>query len=363
MEATVGGIFREHFDEYQKRYPQPLHKLKAVSAMQRCRTAEMGGHVRRCPHGHVEEVYYNSCKHRSCPQCSSLPTERWLEKQKAKLLECDHYHVVFTMPHYLIALWWCNPRRMADLLFQCATETLRELLADPKYLGATVGILATLHTWGRDLIRHPHLHCLVTGGGCSPSGQWIGVSGEFLLPYRVVRKILRAKYVAGLRKAYEAGELKLPRGLGERGFEALMSKVGRRVKWNTRILRALRSRGWRSGLSGSLRPRWSAAQPADHPRRGRSGRVSFYRSPHPPEGRAAADAGGVHAPAALAHPGKGPSRGPSLRSLPRAQSPAAGAMPGASGTTTGGGAGVSRLAALSRAIGTRPGEPLSSVRG
>lgn len=235
MEATVGGIFREHFGEYEKSYPQPLHKLKAVSALQRCRTVEMGGHVRRCPHGHVEEVYYNSCKHRSCPQCSSLPTQRWLEKQKARLLDCDHYHAVFTIPHYLIALWWCNQRRMADLLFQCAIETLRELLADPKHLGAAVGILATLHTWGRDLIRHPHLHCLVTGGGWSPNGEWVSVRGEFLLPYRVVRKVFRAKYVAGLRKAYEAGELNLPRGLSEQGFDNLMIKVGRRVKWNTRI--------------------------------------------------------------------------------------------------------------------------------
>ena len=143
MEATVGGLFREHFDDYQKRYPQPLHKLKAVSAMQRCRTAEMGGHVSRCPEGHVQEVHYNSCKHRSCPQCHALPTQRWLEQQKSRLLDCDHYHAVFTIPHYLIALWARNQRLMADLLFRCAMETLRELLSDPKYLGATVGILAT----------------------------------------------------------------------------------------------------------------------------------------------------------------------------------------------------------------------------
>ncbi len=235
MEGTVGGIFRKHFDEYSQRYPQPLHKRKAASAMMRCRTAEMGGHVRRCPHGHIEEVHYNSCKHRSCPQCSSLPTERWLEKQKARLLDCTHYHAIFTLPHALIALWWCNQRIMADLLFRGATETLKELLADPKYLGATVGILASLHTWGRDLSRHPHLHLLITGGGWSPAGEWIPVRGDFLLPYRVVRKIFRAKYVAALGKAYQAGELQLPPGLGEADFERLLIKVGRRVKWNTKI--------------------------------------------------------------------------------------------------------------------------------
>jgi hypothetical protein len=235
MEATVGAIFRHHFDDYQQRYPQPLHKHRAVAAMIRCRTAEMGGHVTRCPNGHIEEAHYNSCKHRSCPQCSSLPTKRWLEKQKSKLLDSDHYHAIFTIPHYLIALWWCNQRLMADLLFRTATETLRALLADPKYLGATVGILATLHTWGRDLSRHPHLHLLITAGGWLPEGKWIPVSGDYLLPYRVVRKLFRAKYVAALRKAYEAGELQLPLGLGQADFERLLIKVGHRVKWNTKI--------------------------------------------------------------------------------------------------------------------------------
>lgn len=235
MEATVGGIFRRHFDNYKERYPQPLHKLKAVKAIMSCRTAVLGGHVSRCPHGHVEEVHYNSCKHRSCPQCNSLPTERWLEKQKSRLLDCTHYHAIFTIPHYLIILWWCNQRLMADLLFRCATDTLKELLLDPKYLGATVGILTTLHTWGRDLRQHPHLHLLITGGGWSPEGKWIAVTGDYLLPYQVVRKLFRGKYVAALRKAYEAGDLRLPPGLSEADFASLMIKVGCRVKWNTHI--------------------------------------------------------------------------------------------------------------------------------
>jgi len=235
MEATVGGVFRRHFDDYKDRYPQPLHKLKAVTAIMRCRTAEMGGNVSRCPHGHVEEVHYNSCKHRSCPQCNSLPTERWLENQKSKLLDCTHYHAIFTLPHYLIAVWWCNQRLMGVFLFRGSTETIRELLADAKYLGATVGILASLHTWGRDLSQHPHLHLLITGGGWSPEGEWTPVTGDFLLPYRVVRKLFRGKYVAALRKAHEAGELQLPPGLSDADFEHLLTKVGRRVKWNTHI--------------------------------------------------------------------------------------------------------------------------------
>ena len=230
---TVGGILREHFDDYQRRYRQPLFKHKAVSALSRCRTGALGGHTQSCPHGHYEESHYNSCKHRHCPQCSALPTERWLDRQRHKLLGCDHYHAVFTLPHYLIGLWWANNRLMADLLFRCAVATLRELLADPKYLGASVGIVAALHTWGRDLSRHPHLHLLITGGGWTAAGQWQAVEGDFLLPYRVVRKLFRAKYVEALRQAHEQGQLRLPRGLSETDVEALLDKVATRVQWRT----------------------------------------------------------------------------------------------------------------------------------
>lgn len=171
MEASVQDIFATHFDAYASDHPLPLHKHKAARAIIDCRTAAMGGHVVRCPHGHVEEIHYNSRKNRSCPQCSALPTERWLEKVTGQLLDCDHYHVIFTIPHQLIGLWWLNQRLMADILFATATATVRELLNDPKYLGALVGIIASLHTWGRNLSRHPHLHLLVTGGvGMAESG-------------------------------------------------------------------------------------------------------------------------------------------------------------------------------------------------
>ncbi len=233
MKSTVGSLFRDHFEEYNQRYPQPLFKLKAVSAFMRCRTAAMGGHLQCCPNGHIEKAHYNSCKHRNCPLCNALPSARWLEKQQAMLLDCDHYHAIFTLPHYLLALWRHNTRLMADLLFRCAIETLRKLLDDPKYLGASVGILACLHTWGRDLNQHPHLHLLITGGGWTPERTWKAVSGDFLLPYRIVRKIFRAKYVEALNQAFQAGELQLPPGLQAKDFERLMKKVASRVKWRT----------------------------------------------------------------------------------------------------------------------------------
>ena len=135
-----------------------------------CRTAALGGHIQACPDGHMSRIWYNSCRHRSCPQCAYLQTERWLALQRARLLACDHYHVIFTLPHDLNPLWLANVPVMTTLLFQAVRDTLVELLADPKYLGAQPGILAALHTWSQTLVLHPHVHCLVTGGGLPPDG-------------------------------------------------------------------------------------------------------------------------------------------------------------------------------------------------
>jgi hypothetical protein len=230
---TVGRLFGEHFDDYHRRYPQPAFKRKVIKDLIGCRTAQMGGHRQCCPNGDYERVHYNSCKNRNCPLCSALPTERWLDQQRHKLLGCDHYHAVFTVPHYLLALWWTNNRLMADLLFRCAVATLRQLLEDPKYLGASVGVIAALHTWGRDLYRHPHWHLLITGGGWTGAGDWKSVEGDFLLPYRVVRQVFRAKYVEALKQAYEVGRLRLPNGVQSNDFQVLMHKVRTRVKWRT----------------------------------------------------------------------------------------------------------------------------------
>ena len=119
----------------------------------------------------MSRIWYNSCRHRSCPQCAYLQTERWLALQQARLLACDHYHVIFTLPHELNPLWLANVSVMTTLLFQAVRDTLGTLLADPKYLGAQPGILAALHTWSQTLVLHPHVHCLVTGGGLTPTGR------------------------------------------------------------------------------------------------------------------------------------------------------------------------------------------------
>jgi hypothetical protein len=234
MAPTVQSIFQDHFDAWLKDHPQPLHKIKAARAIMQCRTEALGGHIQRCPHGCVEKVWYNSCKHPSCPKCSALASERWLEKVKAKLLACDHYHAIFTLPHQLNDLWWRNNRLMADLLFRTAIDTLKELLGDEKYLGALPGMIACLHTWGRNLSRHPHLHVLITGGGWTGK-LWKEIANGHLLPFKVVRKLFAGKYIAALRKAQRQGKLQPPPDLTARKFQTLLNKLGAKVKWNVRI--------------------------------------------------------------------------------------------------------------------------------
>src|SRR5262249_33419090 len=169
--------------------PRPALARRAACPIGQRRTAALGGHVQACPDGHVSRIWYNSCRHRSCPQCAYLQTERWLVLQRARLLACDHYHVIFTLPHDLNPLWLANVPLMTTVLFQAVRDTLCTLLADPKYLGAQPGIIAALHTWSQTLMLHPHIHCLVTGGGLTPMGQWVAVRNGFLLPARVVMAV------------------------------------------------------------------------------------------------------------------------------------------------------------------------------
>jgi len=154
--VTLQTIFQDAFPAYEQRHALPVHVRRAAHALMQCRTAALGGHIQACPDGHVARVWYNSCRHRSCPQCAYLQTERWLALQRARLLACDHYHVIFTLPHELNPLWLANVPVMTTLLFQAVRDTLGTLLADPKYLGAQSGILAALHTWSQTLVLHQH---------------------------------------------------------------------------------------------------------------------------------------------------------------------------------------------------------------
>src|SRR2546427_7334155 len=200
--VTRQTIFQDALPAYEQTHALPARVRKAARAIMPCRTAALGGHIQACPNGHVTRVWYNACRHRSCPQCTYLPTERWLALQQTRLLACDHYHVIFTLPHDLNPLWLANVPVRSPLLFQAVRDTLSTLLADPKYLGAQPGIIAALHAWSQTLGLPPHRHCLVTGGGRTPAGTWVAVRNGFLLPMRVVMAVFRGKMGEAVREAF-----------------------------------------------------------------------------------------------------------------------------------------------------------------
>jgi putative transposase/transposase-like zinc-binding protein len=240
--VTLQMIFQDAFSAYEQTHPLPAHVRKAARAIMQCRTAALGDHVQACPDGHVSRIWYNSCRHRACPQCAYLQTERWLALQQARLLACDHYHVIFTLPHDLNPLWLANVSVMTSLLFQAVRETLCTLLADPKYLGAQPGIIAALHTWSQTLVLHPHLHCLVTGGGLTPAGQWVTVRNGFLLPARVVMAVFRGKMVAAIRQSFARGALTLPEPMRPQQLLNLLHRLGHphKTPWNVRLMERYR---------------------------------------------------------------------------------------------------------------------------
>lgn len=233
VSVTLQEVFRRGFDRYARQRRLPLHIHRAARAIRSCRTAALGGHVTGCPRGHESTVHYNSCRHRACPQCAKIRIEAWLAARTAQLLACDHYHVIFTIPHELEPLWYENRRATTELLFRCVRDTLFELLGDARYLGARPGVVATLHTWGRTLTFHPHVHCLVTGGGLGAVG-WRGVRNGYLLPVRVVCALFRGKLLAALRAACARGQLRLPSELCPVRLDNLLRRLGHR-RWNVRI--------------------------------------------------------------------------------------------------------------------------------
>jgi hypothetical protein len=230
---TIQSILREHYPAFEQAHPLPTHVRDAVHAILCCRTAALGGHKQSCPDGHYTHIWYNSCKHRACPQCAYLETAHWLEAQQARLLACEHYHAIFTIPHELNDLWLLNTAFMINLLFHTVKDVLVEMLADPRYLGATPGILLALHTWGQTLILHPHIHCLITGGGLEGE-QWKAVSNGFLLPVVKLMEIFRERLLSALGRALDKGQLELPPGQTGTGLKKCLDKL-REVKWNVHI--------------------------------------------------------------------------------------------------------------------------------
>jgi hypothetical protein len=233
----VAEVIRRCRDAFLQRYGAGLtsEQRRALDDLTACRTAALGGHVLECPECGHQEVSYNSCGNRHCPKCQGTAAARWLETQAADLLDTPYFHVVFTLPGALGPVALHNPREIYGLLMRATAETLLEVAADPDHLGAEVGVLAVLHTWGQNLMLHPHVHCVVTGGGLAPDeSRWVVGRDDFFLPVRVLSRVFRGKFLAGLRAAFRRGWLRFPGELatlsGSDRFNALLSEVVR-TEW------------------------------------------------------------------------------------------------------------------------------------
>ncbi len=206
----VADIFRDQGPAWRRANAGHLSlgQLKAMSAIERCRSAALGGHLLCCEGCAEIQIAYNSCRNRHCPKCQGTAARRWLENRQADLLPVDYYHVVFTLPAPISDIAYQNKAVIYDLLFKAAAETLLTIAADPKRLGARLGITAVLHTWGSALTHHPHIHCIVPGGGLSLDGErWVAARPGFLLPVRVLSRFFRRLFLDKLNAAHDAGRL------------------------------------------------------------------------------------------------------------------------------------------------------------
>jgi hypothetical protein len=332
VDATIQDILGLGLPDFLDTHAVPDYQLKAALNLLRCRTAALGGHIEECPEGHTQHVWYNSCRHRSCPQCAFLQIEQWLEKKKELILPCDHYHFIFTQPSELRRLWQYNLEPMADLLFHSSSATLTKLLGDEAHLGARPGILAALHTWGRTLVFHPHLHCLVTGGGLTPDGEWKAVRNGFLLPARVVREVYRGKFLEGLEKLLRGGQLQLPPELTLDSALQLLAPAGAQEVERAHP-GALRARLGRGHLPGALHAR-RPDQKLPHRRlRSPQRHLPLWQSPRArcfgPADAEVDDVvdGGVSESSVVARAAAGPARGSFLWSLQPYRQGGLGALP------------------------------------
>jgi len=233
----VAEVFRQHGEAFRVTHGATLlpEQRRVMRAIEECRTAALGGHVAECDGCGHQVIAYNSCRNRHCPKCQALATAHWVAARQAEVLPVEYFHVVFTVPEEIAPLALQNKRVVYDMLFAAASQTLLRIAADPQHLGAEIGFLAVLHTWGQTLLHHPHLHCVVPGGGLSPNGQqWVACRTGFFLPVRVLSRLFRRLFLDGLEEAFARGALCFHASLAhladERAFADLVASV-RRTEW------------------------------------------------------------------------------------------------------------------------------------
>jgi len=206
----VADVFRHYGEAYRQEHGASLSmaQRRVVTAIEVCRTAVLGGHLEQCDHCAHRRNAYNSCSDRHCPKCQSLARAQWLADRQVELLNTQYFHVVFTLPQQIATIAYQNKRELYGILFKATAETLLAIAADPKHLGAEIGFFAVLHTWGSNLLHHPHLHCVIPGGGLSPDRtQWISCQAGFFLSVRVLSRLFRRLFLEYLLKAFDAGKL------------------------------------------------------------------------------------------------------------------------------------------------------------
>jgi Putative transposase/Transposase zinc-binding domain len=204
----LADVIRSDGARYLERYRPSKEQFRVLNAVTQCRTASLGGCRKRCEQCGHEVTVYRSCRNRHCPKCQGAARAAWLQAREREVLDVEYFHVVFTLPHELAPLALQNRRAVYGMLFRAASETLLTLARDPKHLGAELGCLALLHTWGQNLLAHPHLHCVIPGGGLSPDGEhWVRCRDGFFLPVRVLSRMFRGKFLALLLHAFEQQQL------------------------------------------------------------------------------------------------------------------------------------------------------------
>jgi hypothetical protein len=233
----VADIFRDHGLAWRRSNAGhvSLDQMKVMSAIERCRTAALGGHVARCQDCSHTVIAYNSCRNRHCPKCQGAAAMEWLAKREADLLPVAYFHVVFTLPAAIADIAYQNKAAIYDILFTASAETMIAIAADPKHLGARIGITAVLHTWGSAMTHHPHVHMIVPGGGIAVDGsQWVSCRPNFFLPVKVLSRLFRGLVLAKLRSAHQAGRLKffgIHAHLDDaRAFKAYLAPL-RNIEW------------------------------------------------------------------------------------------------------------------------------------
>ena len=235
----VADVFRLSGTQYKSAQHGRLSlaQLKVMSAIERCRSAQLGAHHLHCEHCHTDAIAYNSCRNRHCPKCQGSSAQRWFAAREQQLLPVEYYHVVFTLPGEVAQLAFYNKAQMYQLLFKAASQTLLTIAGDTRHLGAEVGTTMVLHTWGSAMMHHPHVHCIVPGGGLDNAKQWKACKKGFFLPVRVLSRLFRRLYMQGVRELYEStqllcfGELTQTSGFEHAGHFMAWCKQQQSMEW------------------------------------------------------------------------------------------------------------------------------------